>query len=73
MFSSVNGRDSKYQLNFDTVKRIYSFKQNLNISSVFSEMFMYNSTENYECLNELNAIANGFTNFDRWAIQSKHT
>lgn len=69
--SSAHGRDSKYQLNFDTIKRMYSFKQNLNISNVINEVLMHNSTANYECLNELNAIANGLTNFDEWAIQSK--
>lgn len=69
---SVHGHNSKYQIGSDTIKRIYSFKQNFNISNVFSEMLLYNSTENYKCLNELNAIANGLTNFDEWAIQSKY-
>lgn len=66
----VHGRDSKFQLNFDTIKRMYSFEQNLNISNVMSEMLAFNSTENYKCLNQLNAITNGLTNFDEWAIQS---
>lgn len=69
--SDVYGYDAKFELNFKTIKKLYSFKQNLDISNLVSEIFTYNSTENYNCLNELNAIANGLTSLDEWAIQSK--
>lgn len=67
---TVHGHDSKFELNFDTIKRMYSFKQNLNISNTLDEMVMYNSTENHHCINELIAIANGLASNDEWAIQS---
>lgn len=68
---SARGYDEKFELNFDTIQRMYSFKQSLNFSHVISEILMYNFTENSICLNELNAIAHGLTNLDEWAIQSK--
>lgn len=62
--------DEKFEINFDTIKRIYLLKQSFNISNVISGISTYNSTENSDCLNELNALANGLTSFDEWAIQS---
>lgn len=66
---SVDCRNS----NFDTMKRMYSFKRDLNVSNVINDVVMYNSSENFECLNELKTLVNDFTDLDEWAIQSRYT
>lgn len=65
---SVHCRNS----NFDTIKRMYSFQRNLNISNVINDVLMYNSSENFECLNELKTLVNDFADLDEWAIQSRY-
>lgn len=65
---SVHCRNS----NFNTIKRMYTFQRNLNISNVINDVLMYNSSENFECLNELKTLVNDFSDLDESAIQSRY-
>lgn len=71
---SVRCNDSKFKFNFNIVehlKRSFYAKSDLNITNVIGGFMSQNWTENRKCLTELNAIKNGITNFDEWAITRK--
>lgn len=67
----VRGNVQLTQLDNDSLKTIYSLKQNLNIPNLISEILQLRSTGNSDCFNELSEITNGLTNLDEWAIKSE--
>lgn len=68
-----NARGTKEAINheWNTGERLYSLKQNLNISNVISEILQFHLTESDDCSSELSAITSGLTNLEEWAIKSE--
>lgn len=71
---SVRCNDNEFQSNFHIFEQIrtnFFVNSDFTMTNTILEIMVHNWSENYQCLNELNAIKNGIFNTDEWAVARK--